>query len=57
MEKLPCIWTMVCKNGQSDTVEQMVCISLKAQHVSGMTHFDLIVHIGKIHVWLLDVVE
>ena len=42
---------MVCKKGQSDTVE-LISIDLNAQHLTGMTHFDLIVNIGKMHVWL-----
>ena len=43
---------MTCKEGQSDVVELMVndqfktfSINLNAQHVNGMTSFDLAVHI------------
>ena len=43
---------MACKEGQFDVVELMVndqfktfSINLNAQHVNGMTHFHLAVHI------------
>ena len=43
------------KEGQFDVVELMdFSINLNAQHVNGMTHYNLIVHRGKIHVRLLD---
>ena len=46
---------MACKKGQFDVVEVMVTnqfkafsINLNAQHVNGMTHFDLAVQLGKL---------
>ena len=38
---------MVCKKGQFDVVNlpiQGLSINLNAQHVNGMTHFNLAVH-------------
>ena len=40
---------MARKEGQDDVVELVTFnINLNAQHVNGMTHFDLTVHHGKV---------
>ena len=40
---------IACKVEHYDIVEQMAfSINLNAQHVHGMTHFDLAVHSGKL---------
>ena len=37
---------IACKVGHYDVVEQMaLSINLNAQHVNGMTHFDLALHV------------
>ena len=41
---------MACKEGQFDVVELILKafrINLNAQHVNGMTHFNLALHSGK----------
>ena len=39
---------MTCKKGQFDVVELAFGINLNAQHVNGMTHFDLALPSGKL---------
>ena len=40
---------MARKDGQLNVVElKFFSINLNAQHVNGMTHFDLALHIGKL---------
>ena len=39
---------MACKVGQFSVVELIFSIDLNAQHVNGMTHFDLALHSGKL---------
>ena len=44
---------MACKKGQLDVVSLITfSINLNAQHVNGMTHFDL-----QVLVWLLGTLE
>ena len=57
---------MACKEGQFDAVELMLndqfktfSINLNAQHINGMTHFDLAVLSGKSveYIRLLDTMD